>query len=188
MTLLDISLIIIGIVIIYISYKFFDKTPNSNQDIDTYLSKVNLENKIESIITEEIEKAENELKNISNEKIISVNDFSEQVLEKIKYSHDEVVFLYNMLTEKEDNIKKLLIQTKDKQNDDKQKDDKTINTVEEKLSKDEISGNLKDKYNGQTNYDLVLTLFKEGKSVLDISKTLNIGQGEVKLIVDLETR
>ncbi|HHT98131.1 MAG TPA: hypothetical protein GXZ90_09595, partial [Clostridiales bacterium] len=120
MTPLDISLIIIGIIIIYMSYKFFDKTPNLNQNIDHSLSKSDLENKIKNIITEEIEDAENKLKNISNEKIISVNDFSEQILEKIKYNHDEVVFLYNMLIEKEENIKKVLTQTKIQKNDDNQ--------------------------------------------------------------------
>ncbi|HHT97370.1 MAG TPA: hypothetical protein GXZ90_05700, partial [Clostridiales bacterium] len=65
---------------------------------------------------------------------------------------------------------------------------KNNNIQKKKLSKEKKPENIDATFNGQSNYDMVLILFKEGKSVLDISKTLNIGQGEVKLIIDLETR
>lgn len=37
----------------------------------------------------------------SNEKIMEFDEFSSQVLAKISHNHDEVVFMYNMLTDKE---------------------------------------------------------------------------------------
>ena len=36
---------------------------------------------------------------------------------------------------------------------------------------------------GEAVEDRIRTLYKQGKSVVDISKELNIGQGEVKLMI-----
>ena len=54
-----------------------------------------------------IEETDDYLSKVANEKIISVNEFSEQIMEKLNVNHKEVVFLYNMLNEKEAEIKEL---------------------------------------------------------------------------------
>lgn len=67
-----------------------------------------LQGKAEDII----DKADEQLSRISNEKIMSVSEYSDQVLEKINQNHQEVVFLYNMLNEKEEELKKMMTRMK----------------------------------------------------------------------------
>lgn len=56
--------------------------------------------------TEEcVEKAKEELSRVSNEKTMAFAEYSDQVLEKIHQDHTEVVFLYDMLNEKESSLK-----------------------------------------------------------------------------------
>ena len=65
--------------------------------------------KIEDIVDETIhysmEKTERALERVSNEKIMAVNEYSDTVLEEINKNHNEVMFLYDMLNEKHDNVK-----------------------------------------------------------------------------------
>jgi hypothetical protein len=63
-------------------------------------------NELLSEISEEtVVRTDDALSKLSNEKIMAVNDFSEQILEKIKKNHEEVVFLYSMLNDKERELK-----------------------------------------------------------------------------------
>jgi len=171
------------------------------------------------------------LSKISNEKIMSVNDFSTQILEKIDANHKEVVFLYDMLNKKEDEIKQTVQQfdsekremqevigdiikltkqikaTMQKNEEIKPSSEKKQYT-ETKKSAVKATGvkspatkapapvvTVDNKENGQLGFadmmqadskrDEVLRLHKQGKSVLEISKHMGMGQGEVKLIIDL---
>lgn len=45
---------------------------------------------------------------ISNEKIMGISEYSDQVLEKIEKNHEEVVFLYDMMNEKQEELKNLV--------------------------------------------------------------------------------
>lgn len=45
---------------------------------------------------------------VSNEKIMGIGEYSDQVIEKIEKNHDEVVFLYDMMNEKQEEVKKLV--------------------------------------------------------------------------------
>lgn len=181
-----------------------------------------LEEKSEDIIV----RTDDYLSKISNEKIMSVNDFSTQILEKIDANHKEVVFLYDMLNKKEDEIKQTVQQfnaekqemqdvvgdiikltkqiksTIQKGEDAKQPVEKTKHTETKKtVAKasapkasapvitidNKESGQLEfaDMMQADTKRDEVLRLHKQGKSVLEISKYMGMGQGEVKLIIDL---
>ena len=55
-----------------------------------------------------IEETDDYLSKVANEKILSVNEFSEQIMERLNVNHKEVVFLYNMLNEKEAEMKETL--------------------------------------------------------------------------------
>ena len=70
------------------------------QELNKHAERI-LEEKSEDIIV----RTDDYLSKISNEKIMSVNDFSTQIIEKIDANHKEVVFLYDMLNKKEDEIK-----------------------------------------------------------------------------------
>lgn len=202
-----IVLIILGIAVIIVSCFMVDKTdkksgefvldPALNSNM-TDLSK-ELKQKFEETCLETTEgylfKAENQLSQLSNEKIIAVHDFSEQVLEKIKHNHDEVVFLYKMLGEKEEEFKGLM------KNADRQKklmeenaalprtaDSKAAQPKKNAASVKNTADTGKTAENteacGNSNQK-ILELYSQGFSIVDISKTLEIGQGEVKLVVDL---
>lgn len=197
------------------------------QEIKKYAEQI-MEEKSEEYIV----KTDDYLSKISNEKIMAVNDFSSQLLEKIDTNHKEVVFLYDMLNQKEDEMKqtvkkldeeKLEMQeaaeqiirlTKQmKQSAGKADTKKTV--TEEKGKKREIKKEtatpvekkviqtprqpeipvtqpapgeqleFADMMQADQQQEEVLKLHKQGKSILDISRTLGMGQGEVKLIIGL---
>lgn len=64
-----------------------------------------MENVFDDSIEEKTDKVERALERLSNEKIMAVNEYSDTVLREIKRNHDEVVFLYDMLNEKQKFIK-----------------------------------------------------------------------------------
>ena len=196
------------------------------QELKNYAERI-MEEKSEDVIV----KTDDYLSKISNEKIMSVNDFTTQIQEKIDTNHKEVVFLYDMLNKKEDEIKQTVQQfDKEKQemqevvNDiinltkqmkttiekkevskstsvEKQKKTETKKAPAKSTAKTQpakVSEPVKATENpedGQMEFtemmqadrqkEEVLKLHKQGKSVLEISKTMGMGQGEVKLIIGL---
>lgn len=202
-----IVLIIVGIAIIIISCFMVDKTDKKSKDfvlntgLDEKVMDISgLKQQVEEMCQETTEgylyKTENQLSQLSNEKIIAVNDFSEQILEKIKLNHEEVVFLYNMLGEKEEELKTLM------RNADKQKKvieeaslrsetAKDTNLSKSKKNVSQVKVEQKqtlipeDSEASSNSNQKILELYSQGFSIVDISKALEIGQGEVKLVVDL---
>ena len=187
------------------------------------------------------------------------NEYSNEIFDKIEKNHEETVFLYNMLTEKEKEIQNL-IHSVDTTNADLrdetakayQKVKKQLSDVDSALKQMEVE-NVKDNTmkslkaeeittlseNGKENVfendevsmsekntvldeeeakaiaeitneayishaqddnifeennksenklnsnSEIIALYKKGRNVLEISKMLSIGQGEVKLVIDL---
>lgn len=230
MTLYNVILILLGLIIIGMSYFISEKLTSkdnkeqqsvqANIDVEQFwsVSKDEIEKKIERLLKnrdeEIIANTDEELSKISNEKIIAVNEYSNQVLEKIDQNHKEVVFLYNMLNDKEAELKEYISEfnvtkakliniiddlkhqydimekrIKDNQNVSSNNNvSKTIKTLTDKSKKD-ISNNVYDTNDEKTsNIDknkMVIKLYKEGHSVVEISKILNMGQGEVNFIINL---
>jgi uncharacterized protein YlzI (FlbEa/FlbD family) len=225
MSPLEIVLIIIGIIIIIVSCRLIEKNGKSDgkntmipfsfeeniseEDKKKLMEK--MQERLNDISEETIIRTDDTLSKISNEKIIAVNEFSDQVLEKIKRNHEEVVFLYNMLNDKEKELKAAV-----KEIDVSKKKVQDIlesKTAIEKLQTSKAAKNmipdqtvaksqfaqsqLKDhqaipeaaipsqnSLNANNNTQ-ILALFSQGKSVMEISKFLGMGQGEVKLVLDL---
>ena len=241
--MLEIALVVIGLGIIVCSYVISEKVESAlgknsdasqGRDIWTDKDEKRVKERIDSIVTESMEQAidktEYELSRISNEKIMHSNEFSEQVLAKIEQNHEEVVFLYNMLSEKEKQMKSLIqeieslktvaedvvrkeesTQPKTENEQDAVQltttDEKELSQlrefakfIEEEQTEQRRSSTL-ESVNAQIdeNYedveldnlddigrnDKILAFYRQGMSVLDISKKLDMGQGEVKLIIDL---
>lgn len=63
---------------------------------------------VNQVVSEAGEKTERELEKLSNEKIMAVNEYSDTVLEEIQKNHSEVMFLYSMLNDKEQEVKDTL--------------------------------------------------------------------------------
>lgn len=211
MTIFHIFLITIGLVIIGISYVISEKITGKwernleDAEILSICETPDVKEQINRMIKEEIDaamvKTEDRLDKISNEKIMAVSEYSDQVLEKIDQNHGEAVFLYNMLNEKEDSIKKLIgnknSEKRIRTDNERTARDKNIEKPLERLKN--AQGKTKDTQgrtvdeeeekaalkNQKLKNDQILKLYSEGKSIIEIAKILEIGQGEIKLVIGL---
>lgn len=206
MEAIAIMLTILGIAVIVISCFMVDKTDRKSTDpiLDTALNQSmaefssELKERFDETCKDTTEaylfKADNQLSQLSNEKIIAVHEFSEQILEKIKHNHEEVIFLYNMLGEKEEELKNLM-KSADRQK--KSLEESALHSViaENKAAQPKKNTAVRTEANavkaadnletGGNSNQKILELHSQGFSIVDISKALEIGQGEVKLVVDL---
>lgn len=69
-----------------------------------------IEDIVDETITYAVEKTERSLERVSNEKIMAVNEYSDTVLEDINKNHKEVMFLYDMLNDKHQNLQSAVSQ------------------------------------------------------------------------------
>ncbi len=68
-------------------------------------SRGRVEDIIDETVTYAIEKTERSMERLTNEKMMAINEYSDTVLDEINKSHKEVVFLYDMLKDKQENLK-----------------------------------------------------------------------------------
>lgn len=118
MSAMEIVLIIMGVVIFLLGYLLPAGKRETDEEVrliseDEVRKMVSGEiegvrDKISDIVEEtvnySIEKTERALERVTNEKIMAVNEYSDTVLEEINKNHKEVVFLYDMLNDKHDNL------------------------------------------------------------------------------------
>lgn len=118
MSTAEIVLLVIGGIIMVLSYVLparKDKTEEKAPQIDREQIKELLEKEIadakyrindivDETITYSMEKTERSMERLTNEKIMAVNEYSDFVLETINKSHNEIIFLYDMLTDKHDSL------------------------------------------------------------------------------------
>ena len=120
MTGIQIFLILLGVVAVAGSFIFSDLLEKGNGADSGSLAGLSDENvkkkideavesavgiAVDDAIEQRLDKTEAQLEKISNEKIMALNDYSETVLAEIHKNHDEVMFLYGMLNDKEEEIK-----------------------------------------------------------------------------------
>ena len=90
-----------------------------------------IEDTVEEISNYAVEKAERAMERISNEKIMAVNEYSDTVLNEIHKNHEEVVFLYDMLNNKQQSLKNAVQEAAERQ----QKVEDIVNRAEETVRK-----------------------------------------------------
>ncbi len=272
---MEIFLIIVGVTAIIGSFVFAktleknDNTNENNSGVTEAMLEEQVSKAVDHILDDRIEETEAKMDKLSSEKIMAVGDYSDNVLKEIDKNHDEVMFLYSMLNEKEkevknavkdvENIKRSINVIANNKNTGKsdeseifvnnQINDNIKNTkasketvsdisdmkedfssLQEKdtdktlaidnnvnvniMSKDNINRNVttsaskdnRDKteknLNSNTskknkvvaiahkdvkknNNNKILELYSKGMSNIDIAKELNLGMGEVRLVIDL---
>lgn len=214
MTGLEIFLILFGVVSVVVSFLVGERVDGKKDKAQNELNteklmeevKEQVNAAVESSIDDTVEKTAQELDKLSNEKIMAVSDYSENVLSEINKSHEEVVFLYSMLNDKEKEIKntvkdvemvkasvkKIAVkQEKEKGKDYTTKEEKVPAVQEEKESqlRNEYTRDVEDRQDNNAvvgnNNERILQMYKEGKSNIDIARELNLGMGEVRLVIDL---
>lgn len=119
MSITGIVLIIAGVIVLALGYL----VPVRKKDIDTeslLISedeirkmvdreldnvKTHISDIVDETVTYSMEKTERSMERVTNEKIMAVNEYSDTVLEEINKNHKEVIFLYDMLNDKHENLK-----------------------------------------------------------------------------------
>lgn len=229
MTGMEIVLLILGVVVFVASFII----PESKKDIgekslelgeekvkeiiDSQMkeAKIQLQDVVDETLSYAVEKSERSLERVSNEKITAVSEFSETVLGDIHKSHQEVMFLYDMLHDKQKNlfetakeVDKTSAKAKETKNEletaakliqeelitetvIKEKSFETISfeqvQTEEKRVIEPIAVTEEESVGDDTanNNELILKMHKQGKSNVAIAKELGLGVGEVNLVIDL---
>ncbi len=234
-----------------------------SRDVWTEKEEELVRGRIQSVLEEEKEnilaETTDTLNRKSNEKIMEFDEFSGQLMEKINHNHEEVVFMYNMLTAKEEEWKEAAAKPETLPKKPKAAPapepvpvDRAEQTQAEGAARPQVDGTLDPHVGGtlQTQVDgtlhpqvdgtlhppitgleqlakthpaktkaakapepgnpqavtkeradvseneqvqpisddrnnRILKMHRQGKSVVEISKELNVGQGEVKLTLAL---
>lgn len=170
-------------------------------------AKSQMKDTVEETVSYAVQRTERSLEKVSNEKIMAVNEYSDTVLEEIDKNHKEALFLYDMLNDKEIELKNIVR----KAEQTKQDMAKMPNLFEreealqsaadfaipndtftetEPVDSPSITNSIEISFpstadGGRNQNEQILRLHKEGKSNVAIAKELGMGVGEVKLVIDL---
>lgn len=169
--------------------------------------KEEIQNQLAMISDDMLENTEAKLDKIANQKIMAVGNYSEDVLKNIEENHNEVMFLYNMLNDKETTLKNTVRDIEAVKVSVRKMADNVENDVqgwenEIKLSQEEETVPAEDKKeqpsqenvlemedaeeeDQRSNKEKILELYRQGKSNIEIAKRLNLGVGEVNLVLGL---
>lgn len=217
MTPMEITLLIIGVIIFCLSFVIKDRDGGDqifDEDVirdqvrritDKELDGMNLKVKeaTESSIEYAMEKAERGLEKISNEKIMAVSEYSNTILEEINKSHKEVMFLYDMLTDKQTDLKNTVRKAEATAREVEDAGNKAVMNQTaftdglDSIVKDNIDPVVSD--TSETNLHAedmepdnnnrrIIELHQAGRTAVEIAKELNLGVGEVNLVIGLFER
>lgn len=169
---------------------------------------------VEEAVGYAVEKTERSLERLSNEKIMAVNEYSDTVLQEIHKNHEEVMFLFDMLNDKHVNLKNTVtavnktvkeaeatVNTFQQLSEGLSTPQQPAVTEKEKASVKTTKPKTKEKENTPNSMDIsfmqenqtdgtnsneeILKLYRQGKSNVAIARSLGLGVGEVKLVIDL---
>lgn len=211
MTGMEIVLLILGVIIFTASFiiperkgKIDDSALKAGEEkvkeiVDEQMkeAKEKLQDAVDETLTYAVEKSERSLERVSNEKITAVSEFSETVLQDIHKSHQEVMFLYDMLHDKQKNLRetaKEVDRTSAIAKETKNELENAVKLYQEELVQEpsaleqeqtELPEVDVENVSGANNNEKILEMHKQGKSNVAIAKELGLGVGEVKLVIDL---
>lgn len=237
MTGIEIFLLLVGCVFMIGSFFVSEKLSASDLNklaelSESELGKIidkgiqNAEHKIDDVLDEKIEesaaKAERAMEKESNEKIMAISEYSDTVVDSMKKTHDEIMFLYSMLNDKHTelvslsgNLQRLAADVRDMQtNPQKTKEiagtttfstsenlhkvAEPLPTITEVPAFEENKGGLSEtetfdtqieteaEEDEQENHnEMILQLYRDGMSKVDIARKLSLGLGEVSLVIGL---
>lgn len=149
MSVIEIILLLFGIIIFILSYLIPAKKEKNTSvqmneeairkmvDQEVENAKDHISDIVDETVTYAMEKTERSMERLTNEKIMAVNEYSDTVLQEINKNHKEVVFLYDMLNDKHENLKNTVTQVEKTASEVKQvvKDaELTAKEVEEKAA------------------------------------------------------
>ena len=128
MTAVEITLIIVGIVFLLVSFLVQEKLSPKDIESITNLSENELkiivekqlknandqvEDAITDVVEDKTETTKRALEKETNEKIMAIDEYSNTVLESMNKTHNEILFLYSMLNDKHTELTDLAVQFKE---------------------------------------------------------------------------
>lgn len=245
MTTIEIILLLIGCVFMIGSFFISEKLSTSELNKIAELSEDELKKIIErevnnagtqmdDVISQKVEEAgeqaERAMEIESNEQIMQIHEYSETVMESMKKTHDEIMFLYSMLNDKHTemtsmtgDLQRLAADIRNLQENMQAKvtasaakpatevysaqtpvrkqpvpempvaeaavtqpdsDIQMVNTYEDQAVEQSINETDTADESGMSN-DMILKLYEQGLSKVEIAKQLGRGLGEVNLVIEL---
>ena len=210
MTGVEITLILVGIIFVLVSFFVQEKlTPKDVQEI-TRLSEKELkiiverelknandkvEDAIDAVVEQSQENAKRLMEKETNEKIMAINEYSNTVIESMNKTHNEILFLYNMLNDKHTELTGLASQLQQFSEQVKHTQDemmthltetvKVSEPVEEQPQQISPKASVAEETDNGSFNDQVLALHQNGVSDVEIARKLGRGLGEVKLVIGL---
>lgn len=227
MTGLQIAMIMIGIVCLIGSFFVSEKLSKADLEEMKKMSDEEIKDIIDSKMQEAASQIDERLQEKvdlataqmersgekeTNEKIMAISEYSDTVLSSMNKSHDEIVFLYDMLNEKQERVTELMkeltlmqsaVAQMEETLDDKllktgvsmEEDAEALqqqntDTIEQKQTLEEafriqVSSNDAGVDEEPQQNEQILSLYREGMSEVDIAKQLGRGLGEIKLVLGL---
>lgn len=220
---LEIILLIAGAIIFILSFVLPQSKEEiskgnrelAREEIKTMVSKemdsvrIHVDDVVDEAVGYAVEKTERSLERLTNEKIMAVNEYSDTVLQEIHKNHEEVMFLYDMLNSKHNNLKNTVSEVNRtvKEAEETKREAEAIiaqsksfvpgigdaveETVEQQPTESEAPGALDISFmqnaegEGRNSNERILELYRQGKSNVAIAKELGLGVGEVKLVIGL---
>lgn len=160
-----------------------------------------------------VDETDQKLNQVAGQKMMEISELADQVLDEIQKSHKECVFLYDMLDDKSNQLKSYVSNSAEKlisisqQSLEQEKEEEaeerhtqkvsatkeTDSQIEEHLveqvkQKETIPASEEDMQGTQEVQErnrIILERYQKGENVMDIAKNLDMGVGEVQLILDL---
>ena len=225
MTALQIALLAVGLVCLVGSFFVSEKLSSSDleemkkmseQEIKVILdsefnhASAQIEDKLQEKLDEKLEEMERKGDKETNQKIMSISEYSDTVLNAMNKSHDEIVFMYDMLNDKQEKLTELTkelqrmesVVNQMQKNLDEQMEqvqiqiekqievpqEETVSEGEESISVQEAMQHQMietENMEGRRDNGDIISLYKKGYSEVEIAKKLGRGLGEVKLILGL---
>lgn len=178
-------------------------------------AQIKVDNMVEQVIDHSIEKSmevvDRALDKETNEKMRAITEYSDTVLESIHKTHNEVMFLYSMLNDKHSelttyagNLAQLAIHLEELQENIQKtvdESDEILQKVQEsvtpavpeppvmipEMESEESTEEFFENQEGEmvNHNQMILNMYREGKSAVEIAKELGLGVGEVKLVIGL---
>lgn len=184
--------VIVGIILGLTDNNEKEATESSASDYDAASQVSQVAQTIDSIIEKKMQdiedKTEARLDKISNTKILEINEYADGVLKEINRNHNEVMFMYDMLNEKDKEIKTTVkdVNVTRMNRGYAYNDAKQQSAMEEpKIVMQDIEDFVLDE--SLSTHDKIRKLYSNGYNDVEIAKRLKIGVGEVRLVINLSS-
>lgn len=184
--------VIVGIILGLTDNNEKEATESSVSDYDAASQVRQVAQTIDSIIEKKMQdiedKTEARLDKISNTKILEMNEYADGVLKEINRNHNEVMFMYDMLNEKDKEIKTTVkdVNVTRMNRGYAYNDAKQQSAMEEpKIVMQDIEDFVLDE--SLSTHDKIRKLYSNGYNDVEIAKRLKIGVGEVRLVINLSS-